>query len=116
MADKGLPVAYVVPKEGALGGDIRLHISKGTKHLKAAQSFVNFAIAPKQAACMSNCLYIGPATAGTVLDEKAKKRMPWGASGSIKNLAITNWEAVNATRSANNQPCNKPLHRYIIFY
>src|SRR3546814_6744453 len=56
MADKGLPVAYVVPKEGALGGDIRLHISKGTKHLKAAQSFVNFAIAPKQAACMSNRL------------------------------------------------------------
>src|SRR5690606_34717244 len=109
MKDKGLPVAYVVPKEGALGGDIRLHITKGTKHLKAAQSFVNFAIAPKQAACMSDRLYIGPATTGVVLSKKAKKRMPWGASGSIDNLEMTDWGDVNAKRSAVNQQWNKIL-------
>ncbi|TAL81738.1 MAG: ABC transporter substrate-binding protein [Candidimonas sp.] len=111
MTDKGLPIAYVVPKEGALGGDIRLHIVKGTKHLKAAEDFVNFAIAPKQATCMSNRLYIGPATSGVSLSAEAKKRMPWGASGSIKNLVITDWQNVNSKRSAINDQWNKTLAR-----
>ena len=31
MADKGVPIRYVVPKEGAPLGDIRVHIVKGTK-------------------------------------------------------------------------------------
>lgn len=109
MADKGLPIVYAVPESGALGGDIRLHISKGTKHLKAAQDFVNFVLDAKQAACMSNRLYIGPATTGVVLDEEAQKRMPWGPTGSIKNLSMTDWQDVNAKRSAINDQWNKTL-------
>src|SRR5690606_25968396 len=102
---------YVVPKEGALGGDIRLHITKGTKHLKEAQEFVNFVLEPKQAACMSDRLYIGPATVGAELSPEAQKRTPWGEAGSIKNLLITDWDDVNAKRSAINDQWNKTLAR-----
>src|SRR5690606_4540043 len=81
MADKGLPIVYTVPESGALGGDIRLHITKGTKNLKVAQEFVDFVLAPEQAACMSRTIYVGPATNGVELDEETRKRMPWGAEG-----------------------------------
>lgn len=111
MAGKKLPIAYAVPKEGALGGDIRLHIVRGTKNADAARAFIDFAIAPPQAACMSNKLYIGPATEGVELSPEAKARMPWGANGSIKNLVITDWRLVNAQRTAISEQWNKALAR-----
>ena len=109
LADKKLPVAYVVPKEGALGGDIRLHITRNSKNLKAAEAFVQFAIEPTQAACMSNRLYLGPATKGVTLSDIAKERMPWGKSGSIDSLTLTDWELINDRRGAINDQWNKSL-------
>lgn len=111
MAGKKLPIAYTVPKEGALGGDIRLHVVRGAKNADAARAFVNFAIAPAQAACMSNKLYIGPATESVELSPEAKARMPWGANGSIKNLIITDWRAVNARRTTISDQWNRALAR-----
>jgi putative spermidine/putrescine transport system substrate-binding protein len=111
MAGKKLPIAYAVPKEGALGGDIRLHLVRGTKNADAARAFIDFAIAPAQASCMSNKLYIGPATEGVPLSGEAKSRMPWGANGSIKNLVITDWHAVNAQRTAITDQWNRTLAR-----
>lgn len=111
MAGKKLPIAYAVPKEGALGGDIRLHIVRSTKNAEAARAFIDFAIAPAQASCMSNKLYIGPATEGTDLSAEAKARMPWGANGSINNLLITDWQLVNAKRSTISDQWNKTLAR-----
>lgn len=111
LSDKGFPVTYVVPKEGALGGDIRLHMTKGTKNAKIAQEFINFAIATEQATCMSNRLYIAPATTGVKLSDRAKQRMPWGPNGSIENLKITDWKTVNQYRSAISDQWNKAISR-----
>ncbi|MEZ0606101.1 ABC transporter substrate-binding protein [Paraburkholderia sp. IW21] len=111
LADQKLPIAYAVPKEGAIGGDIRLHIVRNTKHLKTAQAFVNFAVAPAQAACMSNRLYIGPATQGVKLTDTAAARMPWGKGGSIANLILTDWTTVNAQRGEIAQRWNETLAR-----
>lgn len=99
MADKGLPVAYAVPKEGALGGDIRVHIVAGTPKAAEAAKFVNTAVSKEATTCMAEALYVGPATKGVVLDDKAKQRLPWGANGSVANLALTDWTNVNAQRA-----------------
>lgn len=109
LADQKLPIAYTVPKEGAIGGDIRLHLVKDTKHAKAAQDFINFAIAPAQAQCMANRLYLGPATEGVKLSAAALQRMPWGANGSIKNLVLTDWSVVNASRGVITQRWNETI-------
>src|SRR5690606_5120317 len=106
-----LPVAYAVPKEGALGGDIRLHLVKNTPNAETAKAFIDFAIQPEQASCMSEKLYLGPATKNVALSEKAKERMPWGKGGSIDNLIITDWDIVNARRSAINDQWNKTIAR-----
>lgn len=111
MQAKQLPIAYVVPKEGALGGDIRLHLVRGSKNADAARAFIDFAIAPERAACMSNRLYIGPATVGAELTPEAKARMPWGPNGSVKNLVITDWRTVNAQRASINDQWNKAIAR-----
>lgn len=99
MADKGLPIRYSVPKQGALSGDIRVHIVKGTQHLAAAEKFVDFAVGKKQATCMTDHLYVGPATKGVVPTKKASERLPWGPNGSVKNLVISDWTKINANRS-----------------
>ncbi|MBB3064339.1 extracellular solute-binding protein [Limibacillus halophilus] len=98
MADKGLPLRYAVPKEGAPSGDIRVHIVKGTKSMEAAEKFVDFVVAKEQATCMTNRLYVGPATAGITPTPEAQERLPWGADGSVKNLALFDWDEINANR------------------
>ena len=111
LADKGLPITYVAPKEGAPSGDIRVHIVKGTKHKELAEKFVDFAVAKEQASCMVEKLYVGPATKGVTLSDKAKSRLPWGKDGSVKNLAIINWEELNQHRQAVTDTWNKEIAR-----
>ncbi len=100
IADKGIPIVFIVPKEGAPANDIRVHIAEGTKNRDAADKFVNHAVSQEAMNCLADKLYIGPPTKEVKLSEKAKARMPWGAEGSVKNLAIPDWDAVNVKRQA----------------
>jgi putative spermidine/putrescine transport system substrate-binding protein len=100
IADKGIPIVFIVPKEGAPANDIRVHIAEGTKNRDAADKFVNHAVSQEAMNCLADKLYIGPPTKEVKLSEKAKARMPWGAEGSVKNLAIPDWDAINVKRQA----------------
>jgi putative spermidine/putrescine transport system substrate-binding protein len=109
MADKGLPIAYAVPKEGAPSGDIRVHIVKGTPKLDDAEKFVDFAVGKEPATCMAETIYVGPATKGVVLSDKAKQRMPWGPTGSVENLALSDWIKLNAARASITDSFNRDV-------
>lgn len=109
LADKNLPIAYVVPKEGVPSGDIRVHLVKGTKKQAAAEKLVDYAVGLEAANCMSNSLYVGPATRGVVLSDKAKARMPWGAEGSVKNLALYDWAKLNERREKLTEIWNRQI-------
>jgi len=98
IADTGIPIVFVVPKEGAPANDIRVHIAEGTKNRAAAEKFVNFAISQEAMSCLAEKLYVGPPTRQSSLSDKAKARMPWGADGSVKKLAIPDWDTINAKR------------------
>lgn len=100
IADKGVPIVFVVPKEGAPANDIRVHIAEGTKNLDAALKFVNYTVGQEAMNCLATKLYVGPPTKSPTLTEQAKARMPWGPTGSVKNLAIPDWNAINAKRQA----------------
>ena len=84
---------------------------KGGKNKALAEKFVDFSVATEQAACMSEKLYVGPATKGLTLSDKAKHRLPWGKDGSIANLAPTNWNELNAQRQAVTDLWNKEIAR-----
>lgn len=100
ITDKGVPIVFVVPKEGAPANDIRVHIAEGTKNLDAALKFVNYTASEQAMNCLATQLYVGPPTKSATLTEQAKARMPWGPTGSVRNLAIPNWDAINAKRQA----------------
>ena len=109
IADKGLPIAFVVPKEGAPSADIRVHIADGTKNLDAALQFVNYTVSEEAMNCLAEKLYVGPPTKQYKISEQAKSRMPWGANGSVKNLAIPDWDAINAKRQALTEVWNRQV-------
>ncbi|WP_138933805.1 ABC transporter substrate-binding protein [Roseovarius arcticus] len=100
MADSGLPMAYVIPKEGAMASDIRIHIVKGTDDLEASHQLVDFAVQPAQAGCLAAALQVGPATQDVDMPGDVAARMPWGPDGTIADLSVSDWTAINAHRDA----------------
>jgi putative spermidine/putrescine transport system substrate-binding protein len=109
IADKGLPIAFVVPKEGAPANDIRVHIAEGTKNLDAALAFVDYTVGDEAMNCLAEKLYVGPPIKQVKINEQAKARMPWGPTGSVKNLAIPDWDAINAKRQALAETWNRQV-------
>ncbi|MDF1608667.1 ABC transporter substrate-binding protein [Hoeflea sp. YIM 152468] len=100
MRDQNLPIAFVVPEEGAIGGDIRLHLVANTPRMDSAEKFVDFAIGKDPAKCMAERIYVGPATKDVELSDDARQRMPWGADGSVKSLSLPDWNGININRAA----------------
>ncbi len=98
LADQGVSIATATPKEGLPASDIRLHLVKGSKNKAAAEKFINFALQPEALNCLAEKIFVGPPLKSPTLSEKAKQRMPWGASGSLKDLSIPDWREVNAKR------------------
>lgn len=107
MSDSGLPIAYAIPEEGAMASDIRLHIVKGTDNLEAAHKLVDFAVQPLQAGCLAAALQVGPATEGVDLPADVAARMPWGPDGSVDDLAVADWSAINAHRDTLTETLNR---------
>ncbi len=48
--------------------------------------------------CIAENYFYGPAVKGVKLSEKATSRLPWGATGSIKDLRFSDVNAINAHR------------------
>ncbi|WJF89170.1 ABC transporter substrate-binding protein [Paraburkholderia bonniea] len=112
LIDKGVPLGFVVPKEGAWATDARLHLVKGSRNKAAAEQFINSALTPAAATCLATKLYLGPAVAGVTLPAEVSRKLPWGASGSVNSLKLFDWSAINARRAEitaawNRQVANK---------
>jgi putative spermidine/putrescine transport system substrate-binding protein len=99
LADKGLPIGFVVPKEGAWATDARLHLVKNTPHKDAAEKFINQALTPAASQCLAEKLYLGPAVQGVTVSQAVARKLPWGETGSVKNLLLFDWTAINAQRA-----------------
>lgn len=98
LIDAGMPIGFVVPKEGVWATDARMHIVKGTKNPDAAAKFIDTALSPQAATCLAEQLYLGPAVDGVELPAEVEKKLPWGEGGSIDNLKLFDWTEVNAQR------------------
>lgn len=98
LTDKGLPIAFVVPKEGAWATDARLHLVKGTPRKEAAQKFINQALTKEASACLADKLYLGPSVKDVTVKPETARKLPWGEGGSVKNLQLFDWAEINALR------------------
>jgi putative spermidine/putrescine transport system substrate-binding protein len=100
LIDKGLPIGFVVPKEGVWATDARLHLVKGTPHKEAAEKFINTALTQEASACLAEKLYLGPSVKGTRVSAAAGRKLPWGEKGSPRDLRLFDWSEINKERAS----------------
>ncbi|WP_376967028.1 ABC transporter substrate-binding protein [Azospirillum sp. A26] len=111
LADKGLPIGFVVPKEGVWATDARLHLVKGTPRAAEAARFIDTALTPQAATCLAEKLYLGPSVQGVSVAPDIERKLPWGVGGSVKNLQLFNWADINRDRGAITDAWNRELAR-----
>lgn len=97
LARSGAPVAWTIPKEGAIVAEGTLSIAKGTKNLEAALRYVDFAISPEGQAAMTKYNLVSPVSAKAVLDPETAKAIPNGAD-AVKRARRPDWAKVNEHR------------------
>ncbi|MFF7396197.1 ABC transporter substrate-binding protein [Achromobacter sp. NPDC008082] len=111
LIDKGLPIGFAVPKEGAWATDARLHLVKGAPNAAAAKQFINTALTPDAAACLATRLYLGPAVKDVQVPKDVARKLPWGAEGSVKNLSLFDWNLINSRRAEVTDAWNRQVAR-----
>lgn len=109
LQSKGHPIAYVVPKEGAVAGDMRIHIVKGAKHRELANKLVNFVLGVEPQQTIATKLLVAPVNTKTKLTSEVAAKMPWGEGGSAANLRLVDANAVLANRDAWTARWNKEV-------
>jgi putative spermidine/putrescine transport system substrate-binding protein len=106
---KGHPIEYVVPKEGAIAGDMRLHIVKGAKNREAANKLVNFILGVEPQTAIATKLLVAPVNTKVKLSPEVAAKMPWGEKGSVANLRLVDANAILANRDAWTARWNKEI-------
>jgi putative spermidine/putrescine transport system substrate-binding protein len=97
LASKGVPVAWAIPKEGAIMQEGGLVIAKGTKHIDAAQKFVDFALSQEAQRANAKYTFLSPTNSKVVLDPDTAKKIPNG-DHTIKTLTRPDWKRANELR------------------
>jgi putative spermidine/putrescine transport system substrate-binding protein len=75
--DKGLPLAVVYPKEGAVGILPALVIPKGAKHPDLALKYIDEVLSGEGQKCFAEKKYAGPVNTKVTLSDKAAKIVPY---------------------------------------
>ena len=109
LIDKGLPIGYVVPKEGAWATDARLHLVKGTPNKASAEKFINTALTPEASSCLAEKLYLGPSVKGVKVSEATGRKLPWGVNGTVADLTLFDWNVINAQRPQITETWNREI-------
>lgn len=86
LADGGLPIRFVVPKEGATVGMVSYHIAKNTPKLDVCKQFVNFAISVEAQEGFCNGMQYGPVNRKAKLVPPASDRVP-----PLASLLMLDW-------------------------
>jgi putative spermidine/putrescine transport system substrate-binding protein len=86
LADGGVPIRFVTPKEGATVGMVSYHIMKNTSKLAACKEFVNFAVSVEAQEGFCNGMGYGPVNGKAKLKAPASERVP-----PLKDLLMLDW-------------------------
>lgn len=109
LIDKGAPIGFTIPEEGAWATDARLHLIKGARNSKAGEQFINTALTKEAASCLAGKLYLGPAVKGVEVSEDVARKLPWGVGGSIDSLRLFDWAQINAQRASVTNDWNRKV-------
>jgi putative spermidine/putrescine transport system substrate-binding protein len=109
LKDQGVPIEFVVPKEGVLGAGSFWHIVKGSKNKELAIKFLDETLGKNAQQGIAESLYLAPVNKEVTLSEKAAERMPFGKNGSIRDLTFPDYNLINKHREEWNERWNKEI-------
>jgi len=98
LVDEGVPVDFVVPKEGAFNTNVEMIITKYSKNQEMAYKFLNAMLDAKAQAEMSSIIHYGPVNKDAKLDDQLAKQVVYGPE-QAKALIICDWNILAPIKS-----------------
>jgi putative spermidine/putrescine transport system substrate-binding protein len=95
--DGGANLGWTIPKESVYIVDSTIGIAKGTKHLEAAQRYINYALSTEAQAANAKNTYLAPVNSEVKLDEATAAKLPVGP-GVLEKLKVVDWDRVTKIR------------------
>lgn len=98
LMDSGAPVKWLIPAEGGILIDSTIGIAKGTKHMEAAQKYVDFVLSRQ--AQLDNARYtnLNPVNQTVQLPPDLAARLPAGQN-ALERVSVPDWNDVNKVRA-----------------
>ena len=95
--DAGANLGWTIPEEGAYIIDSTIGIAKGTKHLEAAQRYIDYALSVEAQAANAENTYLAPVNSKVELPEAVAAKLPVG-EGVLDGLKAVDWDYVTTVR------------------
>lgn len=110
LANTGVPVKFVQPKEGTWGHKEVVTIVKGRPNVDLAYKWVDLMLDAEEQANTAKYVGLSPISKNARLDPQTAATVLYGPD-QIEKLVIPNWEIVNARRAAWTERWNKEIER-----
>jgi putative spermidine/putrescine transport system substrate-binding protein len=114
MADRGLPIGFVTPKEGTIGNSDTVNLVAGTHYPKEAQELINDMLDPFAQLGMAKLLPTGPSTTllAAVIDaDPSWARKAPVTSDARKALYFPDWSVFNKNLKRATDHWNRVIHK-----
>lgn len=114
MADRRLPIGYVLPKEGAIGNTDTVNLVSGSQYPKEAQLLINYMLEPFAQLGMSRLLPTGPTNkllTGVIAADHDLIRKAPATPEEHSKLYLPNWDVFNSQLKRANDLWNRAKQR-----
>lgn len=95
LVDKGMPMTWIAPSEGATVGMVSYHIAKNSTKIDICKQFVNFAISVEAQEAFCNGMQYGPVNTRAKLVPPAADRVP-----PLDKLVMLDWYKIEPQMAA----------------
>jgi putative spermidine/putrescine transport system substrate-binding protein len=110
LANTGVPVKFVQPKEGTWGHKEVVTIVKGRPNVDLAYKWIDLLLDAEEQANTAKYVGLSPINRNAKLEPQVAATVLYGPS-QIEKLVIPNWEVVNAKRAEWTERWNKEIER-----
>jgi putative spermidine/putrescine transport system substrate-binding protein len=114
MADRGLPIGFVTPKEGTIGNTDTVNLVAGTKYPKEAQELIDAMLDPFAQLGMAKLLPTGPTN--RLLDAIVAADPEWAKKAPVtpeahKAMYLPDWSVFNKNLKKATDRWNRAIHK-----
>ena len=114
MADHGLPIGFVAPKEGPIGNIDTVNLVAGSKYPKEAQELINYMLDPFAQLGMAKLLPTGPST--RLLAAVIEADPEWARKAPVtpeahKAMYLPDWAVFNKNLKKATDHWNRVIHK-----